>query len=56
VKCDLRSVSPIPLDSSLVQGTLDMLVLKTLVRGTEGIAGSNQQISEEVLLVEEGSL
>ena len=41
-------------------GTLDMLVLKTLARGGEmhgfEIANSIQQISEEVLQVEEGSL
>lgn len=43
----------------LVQGTLDMLVLKTLVRGPMhgwGIAQSIQLISEDVLRVEEGSL
>src|SRR5580692_12532684 len=43
----------------LVQGTLDMLVLKTLARGSMhgyGIAQSIQQISDEVLRVEEGSL
>lgn len=43
----------------LVQGTLDMLVLKTLARGPMhgwGIAQSIQQASEEVLRVEEGSL
>ncbi|HWB99574.1 MAG TPA: PadR family transcriptional regulator [Bryobacteraceae bacterium] len=43
----------------LVQGTLDMLILKTLARGPMhgyGIAQSIQQISEEVLRVEEGSL
>lgn len=43
----------------LVQGTLDMLILKTLARGANhgwGIAQSIQQISEEVLRVEEGSL
>ena len=43
----------------LVQGTLDMLILKTLVRGAMhgyGIAQSIQQISGEVLRVEEGSL
>jgi transcriptional regulator len=41
-------------------GTLDMLVLKTLSRGGEmhgfEIANSIQQISEDVLQVEEGSL
>jgi transcriptional regulator len=43
----------------LVQGTLDLLVLKTLARGAMhgwGIAQSIQQKSEEVLRVEEGSL
>ncbi|HEX4808165.1 MAG TPA: PadR family transcriptional regulator, partial [Bryobacteraceae bacterium] len=43
----------------LVQGTLDMLILKTLLRGAMhgyGIAQSIQQVSEEVLRVEEGSL
>lgn len=43
----------------LVQGTLDMLVLKTLIRGPMhgyGIAQSIQQVSEDVLRVEEGSL
>jgi PadR family transcriptional regulator PadR len=46
-------------DGALVQGTLDMLVLKTLTRGSMhgyGIAQSIQQISDEVLRVEEGSL
>jgi PadR family transcriptional regulator, regulatory protein PadR len=43
----------------LVQGTLDMLVLKTLARGKMhgwAIAQHIQQVSEEVLRVEEGSL
>jgi transcriptional regulator len=46
-------------DGALVQGTLDMLVLKTLTRGPMhgyGIAQSIQQVSDEVLRVEEGSL
>jgi PadR family transcriptional regulator PadR len=46
-------------DGELVQGTLDMLILKTLGRGQMhgfGIAQSIQQISDEVLRVEEGSL
>ena len=46
-------------EGELVQGTLDMLILKTLVRGPMhgyGIAESIQQLSEEVLRVEEGSL
>jgi PadR family transcriptional regulator PadR len=43
----------------LVQGTLDMLILKTLTRGAlhgYGIAQLIQQVSDEVLRVEEGSL
>jgi len=43
----------------LVQGTLDMLILKTLTRGPMhgwGIAQHIQQVSDEVLRVEEGSL
>ena len=47
-------------EGELVQGTLDMLILKTLARGGSmhgySIAQSIQQISEEVLRVEEGSL
>ena len=43
----------------LVQGTLDMLILKTLSRGAMhgyGVAQFIQQVSDEVLRVEEGSL
>lgn len=43
----------------LVQGTLDMLILRTLQRGENhgwGIAQHIQRTSEEVLRVEEGSL
>ena len=43
----------------LVQGTLDMLVLKTLTRGAQhgwGIAQFIHEISDDVLRVEEGSL
>jgi PadR family transcriptional regulator PadR len=43
----------------LVQGTLDMMILKTLARGPMhgyGIAQSIQRTSDEVLRVEEGSL
>lgn len=43
----------------LVQGTLDMLILKTLTRGPQhgyGIAQTIKQASDEVLRVEEGSL
>ena len=43
----------------MLQGTLDLLVLKTLARGPMhgyGIAVHIQQVSDEVLRVEEGSL
>jgi transcriptional regulator len=43
----------------LVQGTLDMLILRTLDRGPShgwGIAQHIKQVSREVLRVEEGSL
>jgi PadR family transcriptional regulator PadR len=46
-------------EGELVQGTLDMLILKTLAREPMhgyGVAQSIQQISGEVLRVEEGSL
>src|SRR5204863_4135331 len=46
-------------EGELVQGTLEMLVLKTLARGPmhgSGVAQSIQQVSDEVLRVEEGSL
>src|ERR1700722_7226885 len=46
-------------EGTLVQGTLDMLILKTLSRGRMhgyGISQWIQQISDEVLRVEEGSL
>ena len=44
---------------ALVPGTLDMLILKTLARGEMhgwGIANRIQEISRDVLRVEEGSL
>ena len=43
----------------VLQGTLDLLILKTLARGPQhgyGIAVHLQQVSDEVLRVEEGSL
>src|SRR5215470_8005233 len=43
----------------LLQGTLDLLVLQTLVFGPchgHGIATAIQRISEEVLLIDHGSL
>jgi PadR family transcriptional regulator, regulatory protein PadR len=46
-------------EGTLVQGTLDMLILKTLSRGAMhgyGISQCIQQTSDEVLRVEEGSL
>ncbi len=45
--------------TGLLQGTLDMLVLKTLTRGAMhgyAIAGRIQQTSEDILRVEEGAL
>ena len=44
---------------ALLQGTLDLLILRTLVFGKQhgqGIARAIQQISDEVLLVDHGSL
>jgi transcriptional regulator len=44
---------------ALLQGTLDLLILRTLVFGSQhgqGIARAIQQQSEEVLLVDHGSL
>ena len=44
---------------ALLQGTLDLLILKTLVRGRchgQGIARSIKRQSEEVFLVDHGSL
>src|SRR5258705_4821862 len=43
----------------VLQGTLDLLILKTLARGPQhgyGIAVHIQSVSDEVLRVEEGSL
>src|SRR3989441_10657036 len=49
-----------PMRDEIPPGTLYMLILKTLARGVEmhgfEIANSIQQISEDVLQVEEGSL
>ena len=49
------------LKKEMLPGTLDMLILKTLERGTQpmhgyGIAQFIRQISNDVLRVEEGSL
>jgi PadR family transcriptional regulator, regulatory protein PadR len=46
-------------EGELVQGTLDMLILKILAKEAMhgyGVAQSIQQLSDEVLRVEEGSL
>ena len=46
-------------NNDILQGTLDLLVLKSLARGPMhgfGIAVHIQRVSEEVLRVEEGSL
>lgn len=48
-----------PAPQELLQGTLDMMILKTLSHGANhgyGIARRIAQASDEVLLVEEGSL
>lgn len=48
-----------PTPNDLLQGTLDVLILKTLAFGPQhgwGIATRIQQISEEVLQVGQGSL
>jgi len=48
-----------PMQSEMVQGTLDMLILRTLVRGPahgQTIAHAIERGSEEVLQVEHGSL
>lgn len=48
-----------PPRTDLLQGTLDMLVMKTLSHGPNhgyGVANRIRQISDEVLQVEEGSL
>ena len=52
-----RASTPIRID--LLQGTLDLLILKTLVLGPchgQGVARSIQRQSEEVFFVDHGSL
>lgn len=54
-----RSERPDKERVALLQGTLDMLILRTLTFGPQhgqGIARAIQQQSEEVLLVEHGAL
>jgi transcriptional regulator len=48
-----------PMQSEMLQGTLDMLILQTLVLGPahgQTIAHTIERVSEEVLQVEHGSL
>jgi transcriptional regulator len=55
---DYRGV-PVAKSSDLIQGTLDLLVLKTLARGPIhgwGIAKRIEELSDEVLSVGQGSL
>src|ERR1017187_6073732 len=50
---------PKPCSGELLQGTLDMLILKTLIRGPMhgyGVVEFIQQTSEDALRVEEGAL
>ena len=50
---------PTPNSGELLQGTLDMLILRTLIRGPMhgyGVVEFIQQTSEDVLRVEEGAL
>jgi transcriptional regulator len=50
---------PKPSKSDLLQGTLDLLILKTLALGPQhgwGISQRIQQISDDVLQVNQGSL
>jgi transcriptional regulator len=52
-------VIAVPKKPYLMPGTLDMLILKTLTRGSihvYGIALSIKRLSDDVLTVEEGSL
>ena len=52
-------VLPLAKSSDLIQGTLDLLILKTLARGPVhgwGIAKRIKQLSEDVLSVGQGSL
>lgn len=52
-------VIAMPKKPDLMPGTLDMLILKTLTRGSVhgyGIALSIKRLSDDVLTVEEGSL
>ena len=56
----MKTRSPGPQEQlALLQGTLDVLILRTLVFGPQhgqGIARAIQQTSEDVLLIDHGSL
>src|SRR5437867_10844595 len=59
VTLSIIEVSPMAKSSDLIQGTLDLLILKTLARGTVhgwGIAKRIKQVSGDVLSVGQGSL
>jgi len=59
VSLSIIEVSPLAKSSDLIQGTLDLLVLKTLSRGPIhgwGIAKRIQELSDDVLSVGQGSL
>jgi PadR family transcriptional regulator, regulatory protein PadR len=52
-------LTPMPKPSDLLQGTLDLLILKTLSRGPLhgwGLAKRMLQLSDDVLTVQQGSL
>jgi PadR family transcriptional regulator, regulatory protein PadR len=56
---DIREEGPLGEQLDLLQGTLDLLILKTLALGPMhgwGIAQRIQQVSQEVLQVGQGSL
>src|ERR1700676_621808 len=55
----MSTKDPAPDRIALLQGTLDLLILRTLVFGQQhgqGIARAIQQTSDDVLLVDHGSL
>jgi PadR family transcriptional regulator, regulatory protein PadR len=59
VSLSIVEVSPMPKPSELLQGTLDLLILKTITREPLhgwGIAKRIQALSEEALSVGQGSL
>jgi len=59
VSLSIIEVSPLAKSNDLIQGTLDLLILKTLAREPMhgwGIAKRIQQLSDDVLSVGQGSL